>query len=174
MNLACPYCGADVIEGADVCDECQHSLTDMSLPSPRTEVESGLLRDRLDTLKPNPPSTVTPDAKIGDVLRKMVDESIGCVMVVENDELVGIFSERDAMMRVNVDAAKKAAEPIRTVMTPDPATLRVDNKIAYALHRMDVGGYRHIPVLDETDRLIGVVSIRDILGYLTERGAATA
>ena len=77
-------------------------------------------------------------------------------------------------MRVNADAAKLADQPISSVMTPKPATLKESAKIAFALHNMDVGGYRHIPVLDENDKLTGVISIRDILAYLTVRGAADA
>jgi CBS domain-containing protein len=57
-------------------------------------------------------------------------------------------------------------------MTVNPATLRARDKIAFALHRMNVGGFRHIPILDDDDRLIGVISIRDILRYLTDRRAA--
>ncbi len=53
-------------------------------------------------------------------------------------------------------------------MTPDPETLSIDDKIAYALHMMDLGGYRHIPVRDEFDKISGVVSVRDILRYITE------
>ena len=47
MSQICPYCGAEVIEGADVCDECQHSLTHLSIPIPATKVEEGLANDRL-------------------------------------------------------------------------------------------------------------------------------
>ncbi len=58
-------------------------------------------------------------------------------------------------------------------MTADPVTLETNDKIAYALQKMNVGGYRHIPILFE-GKLAGVISIRDILRYLTERIAATA
>ena len=66
--ILCPDCGAENIEGADVCDQCQLSLTDLSLPQPATDVEKGLLRDRIESLKPRTPLTVRPDAPIGEVL----------------------------------------------------------------------------------------------------------
>ena len=172
MNMLCPYCGAEVLEGADVCDECQHSLTDMSFPEPVSEVERGLLRDRVDTLRPHVPVTVPPTATLASVLQTMIAERIGCVVVAEAGRMVGIFTERDALLRVNADAAKLADRPISTVMTPNPATLKADDKIALALHRMNVGGYRHLPILDG-EQLVGVISIRDILAYLTQRNAAT-
>ncbi len=67
-----------------------------------------------------------------------------------------------------------ADRPISEVMTVNPATLKSRDKIAYALHRMNVGGFRHVPILDDDGRLMGVISIRDILSYLTERSAAAA
>jgi CBS domain-containing protein len=102
------------------------------------------------------------------VLNEMISASIGCVMIVEDDRLLGIFSEYDALMKVNTEAAQMAARPISTVMTTDPVTLEATDKIAYALHKMHVGGYRHLPIMTN-GKLSGVISIRDILNYLAVR-----
>jgi CBS domain-containing protein len=169
--IVCPYCDAENIEGADTCAECETSLTDMSIRVPASSVESDLLRDRIERLWPKTPSKVSPNTSVGEVLKKMVGETIGCVMVVDGDKLVGIFSERDALMKLNTDAAKFLDRPISQFMTPDPVTLATNDKIAFALHKMNVGGYRHIPILFD-GKLAGVISIRDILRYLTERIAA--
>ena len=166
--IACPYCGSENTEGSDICDQCQHSLTDMSRPQPSSSVERGLLKDRIESLASVPPLTVGPKAPVGEVLKKMVDKSIGCVMVVEGDTLLGIFSERDALMKLNVDAARMSDQPISSVMTANPITLTSKDNIAYALHKMNVGGYRHVPILTQ-GQLTGVISIRDILAYLTQR-----
>jgi CBS domain-containing protein len=169
--IVCPYCEAENIEGADECDACGEALTDLSRRIPTSSVEADLLRDRIERLWPKSPSTVAPETPVGDVLKKMVGETIGCVMVVEHGKLVGIFSERDALMKLNTDAAKFLERPISQFMTPDPVTLETNDRIAYALQKMNVGGYRHIPILFE-GKLAGVISIRDILRYLTERIAA--
>ena len=171
--IFCPYCEAENIEGADECEKCGEALFDLSVRIPASSVEGDLLRDRIERLWPKSPSTVSPDTTIGDVLRKMVDERIGCVMVLDKGKLAGIFSERDALMKLNTDAPKFLKRPISQFMTPDPVTLETNDKIAYALHKMNVGGYRHIPILFE-GKLAGVISIRDILRYLTERIAAAA
>ena len=63
--------------------------------------------------------------------------------------MVGIFSERDALMRLNVDAAQLAGRPMREFMTASPDTLETDAPIAFALHKMDVGGYRHMPIMTD-------------------------
>ncbi len=170
--ITCPFCGAENLQGADVCDDCQYSLTDLSFPVPSTAVEEGLLEDRIEILSPKTPLTVPLGTSVGEVLKKMVDESIGCVIVVDDsgdgDQVRGIFTERDALMRLGADVATYVDQPIESLMGPDPITLNARDKIAFALHKMDVGGYRHIPILSE-EKLIGVISIRDILNYLTER-----
>jgi CBS domain-containing protein len=170
-SILCPYCEAENIEGTDECEKCGETLFDLSVRIPTSSVEGDLLRDRIERLWPKSPSTVAPDTTVGDVLRKMVDERIGCVMIIDKGKLVGIFSERDALMKLNIDAAKSLKKPISQFMTPDPVTLETNDKIAYALHKMNVGGYRHIPILFD-GKLAGVISIRDILRYLTERIAA--
>jgi CBS domain-containing protein len=166
--IVCPYCQAENIEGADLCEQCNASLADLSVRIPATRVEADLLRDRIERLWPKSPSTATPETPVGRVLSKMVDERIGCVMIVEGDRLVGIFSERDALMKINTDAPRLKERPVSQFMTPNPVTLEANDKIAFALHKMNVGGYRHIPILFG-GKLVGVISIRDILRYLTER-----
>jgi CBS domain-containing protein len=169
--IICPYCDAENIEGADECGECGEALSYLSVRVPASSVEGDLLRDRIERLWPKSPSTVAPDTPVGTVLKKMVDERIGCVMIVRAGKLAGIFSERDALMKLNTDAARFIDRPISQFMTPDPVTLETNDKIAFALHKMNVGGYRHIPILFG-GKLVGVISIRDILRYLTERIAA--
>jgi CBS domain-containing protein len=171
--ILCPACGAENIEGSDECVQCLAPLTHLSLPEAVTAVERGLLHDRIETLKPRPPLMAPPETPIGEVLKQMVADRMGCAVIVDDDRrLLGIFTERDALMRLNVDAAKLADKPVSSVMTKDPATLRARDKIAYALHRMHVGGFRHVPILDDDQRLVGVISIRGILAYLTERHSA--
>jgi len=166
--IACPFCGQENTEGADVCIDCQQSLTDLSLPALGTPVERGLMKDRIEKLLPKEPLTVTPQTPIGEVLNQMINASIGCVMIAEGDKLLGIFSEYDAVRKVGSNAAQMAERPISSVMTPEPVTLEAKDKIAYALHKMHVGGYRHLPIMTE-GKLTGVISIRDILKYLSER-----
>ena len=169
----CPYCQTENIEGADLCEQCHASLADLSVRIPATRVEGDLLRDRIERLWPKSPSTVSPQTPVKVVLQKMVDERIGCVMIVEGDKLTGIFSERDALMKINTDAPRMMDRPISQFMTPSPVTLEANDKIAFALHKMNIGGYRHIPILF-SGKLVGVISIRDILRYLTERIADSA
>ena len=165
--LLCPFCGQENIDGADVCDECQQPLAFLSKPRPSSAMERSLIKDRVAMLSPRPAVVVEDDAPVGQVLQMMVSQSIGCVVVLKEHKAVDIFSERDALVRLNARAAELAGRPVREFMTPSPETVESDARIALAVHKMDVGGYRHLPVTTG-DRITGVISVRDILRYITD------
>jgi CBS domain-containing protein len=170
----CPYCDSPNIEGEENCEQCGLPLSEMHLPMPASSIERRLLKDRVSSLYPKAPSTVAPTATVRDVLAKLVDERIGCVLVVDNHQLVGIFSERDAVLKLNTRVAEYASRPISEFMTPNPQTLAPGAKIAFAVQRMDLGSYRHVPIVNEAGQAAGIISVRDILRYLTERIADAA
>ena len=163
----CKYCGSENIEGTDDCAVCGQSLDDVHLAQPRNEVERSLLRDRISVLNPMRPITAAPTTPVGDVLRLMVEHGIGCVVVADGNLPIGIFSERDALRKINTEAPGLTARPVSEFMTPTPQSLVADAKIAFAVHRMDLGGYRHLPIVDERGELVGIISARDILRHLT-------
>jgi CBS domain-containing protein len=167
--MNCPYCGADNLDGVDDCAECGQSLSDAHLTDPPTAVEQSLLADHLQVLDPQTPVVVSADTPVRDVLRAMVDRGTGCVVVADGDRSVGIFSERDALMRLNTAASALGDRPVSVFMTAEPETLEPTAKVVFAVQRMDLGGYRHIPIVDEGGELAGIVSVRDILRYLTDK-----
>lgn len=171
--MKCPNCGHTNIEGADTCEECQQSLVELSRPRAVTSVDRTLHREKLAKLQSTDPITVNPATAVGDCLNLLVEKSIGAVLVVDGTQLVGIFSERDALMRLNTDSADLLDRPVSEFMTPDPETLTVEAKLAFALHKMDVGGYRHIPTVDGDGNVHGIVSVRDVLRRITEDLAVT-
>ena len=164
--MNCPFCGFPIIEGADVCEKCQQPLNYLSKPQPKSDLERSILKECIRALNPRAPVAVRPDMKVGDVLNLLVERSIGCVLVVQDAQIVGIFSERDALLKLNTWAANLRDRPISEFMTEAVQTLDVGDRIAFALHKMDLGGYRHIPILDQ-GQISGMISIRDILRYMT-------
>jgi CBS domain-containing protein len=164
--MICPACGYDNIEGVDVCEECEASLVFISTPQPKSKLERHLWKDRIKLLAPQTPLAVTPDTPVRDVLKLLVNRSIGCLLVVEAGKLVGIFSERDALMRLGADAQALGHEPISKYMTAPVESLGLDDRIVFALHKMDIGGFRHVPIVQDGEPR-GVISIRDILRYMT-------
>ena len=84
----------------------------------------------------------------------------------ETGRLVGIFSERDLLTKVAGIHDPYAELPVRQFMTPKPETIKPTDTLAFALHKMDSGGYRHLPVVRD-GRLVGIVSVRDLMRHVT-------
>jgi CBS domain-containing protein len=169
MPLICPYCDRDVIEGTDECEACGQPLTEFHLPVPATPVERALLADRVRLFHGRQPLVVSPTMPVREVLRLLVDNKVGCVLVVDRQKLVGIITERDVLLKIGERAAELGDKPVSDFMTSKVESLPSSAKIAFAVHRMDLGGYRHIPMVDDQGQAIGIFSVRDILTYLTRK-----
>jgi CBS domain-containing protein len=167
--MICPFCSVENLDGVDDCAGCGQPLSDAHLPEPSTEVERCLLMDRVEVLNPKVPIAVSPDTTVRDVLRLLVDRRIGCVIVADAGKPVGIFTERDALQKLSTNAVSLGDQPVSAFMTGTPDTLDGDAKVAFAVQRMDVGGYRHLPIVSDTGKLTGIISVRDILRYLAEK-----
>ena len=175
MLLPCPYCDHEVIEGADTCDACGQPLTESHLPVPATAVERALLTDRVRNFQGRQPLVVAPNTPVRDVLRLLVDNRVGCVLIQETNtalnqgKTVGIFTERDVLLKLGEKAAELGSRPVSEFMTSKVESLPPSAKIAFAVHRMDMGGFRHVPVVNDQGRTVGIFSVRDILSYLTRK-----
>jgi CBS domain-containing protein len=166
--IICPYCASENIEGEDECAQCGQPLADVHMAPPANEVERSLRQDRINVLSPKRPITVTPTTPMREVLKLMVERKIGCVIVAENNRPVGVFSERDALLKLNTAAAELSSRPVSEFMTPKPQTLDTNARLAFAVQRMDMGAYRHLPIVDGHGELVGIISARDILRHLME------
>jgi CBS domain-containing protein len=106
-------------------------------------------------------ATLEPSATVLEAARMMAYLRIGALMVVEDEKLVGIFSERDALIRVLAKELDPATTTLAQVMTPNPITIAPDATVQNALDIMAEKGFRHLPVLD-ADKIVAIVSIRDL------------
>lgn len=169
--LVCPSCRHANISGTDTCEKCGQALAPLSNPSPKNALERQIVKDQIDVLAPRTAVTVDAALPVSEALHWLVSKGIGCLLVMRDGKVVGIFTERDALLKINGDIALHANKPVSEFMTPDPVTLKSRDRIAFALHRMDLGGYRHVPILDDNLQP-KVISVRDILRYMTERLAS--
>ena len=99
----------------------------------------------------------------------MVQHGIGCLIVEQQGTLAGIFTERDVLNKISEELPLD--RPVSEFMTVSPTAIEPDDSIAYALHTMDLGGYRHLPIVDGGGKPIGIISVRDILRFLCIRFA---
>jgi CBS domain-containing protein len=111
--------------------------------------------------------TARPDQTAAEAIRTMLDAGVGSVVVCEGPEPVGIFTERD-VLRLAGNGAAFGTTLLRDVMTPNPLTASADDGILAAAQLMGERNLRHLPVV-EGGNLVGIVSIRDVLGFLAER-----
>ena len=96
--------------------------------------------------------------------RLMAEKRIGAMLIVENNKIVGIFTERDALNKVLATGIDPETTTLAQVMVSDPMTIRGDKPLGFALAMMSDGGFRHVPVVDDNGAPLGMVSARDALG----------
>jgi CBS domain-containing protein len=163
--VICPYCGHDNVPGVDLCESCGSDLAGLDLPEAEEGFRGQLFTDRIGDLHLMPPLTVSPQTTVADAISRMREARHGCVLVQDGDTLVGIFTERDVLVRGVHKGLDMDREPVASVMTPEPFTLKPDDPPIFAIHCMVVEGLRHLPVV-EGDQLLGFISVRNVLRYI--------
>ena len=107
--------------------------------------------------------SVSPDATVYDALKLMAEKEIGALVVLENEKIVGILSERDYARKVILKGKSSKETSVREIMTSDVIHTSPDEKVRKCLSLMTKHHFRHIPVLQE-ERLVGLLSIEDVKG----------
>ena len=104
--------------------------------------------------------TAEPGITIAEVASLMAQRRVGSALVLEHDQMIGIFTERDIVKALSQDASA-IHQAIVHWMTRSPRTISSDATVEEALRRMLDGSFRHLPVMDD-DRLVGMLSMRDL------------
>lgn len=120
-------------------------------------------------LSPRPHARVESSARLARVVDEMKAKGRGCVLVEEGGALVGIFTERDLVARVDHGSRAWIDVQVKDVMTPSPMVSRPGDSLAEALRLMIEGKRRHLPIVDDEGRPQGLVSVRDILTFVATR-----
>lgn len=128
--------------------------------------------ESVSRLDPTPPRQVGPQQPVAEAVALMRQENVGCLLVCQDGRVIGIFTERDLMRRV-LTQGKPLTLPVGQFMTPDPVIVHPKDPIGVAVRRMEEGGYRHLPVVDEHGQVVGILSVKRIVHYLVEHFPAT-
>ena len=136
-------------------------------PGPN-DLESALVSITLSDVVEHTPLVVEGNSSLAAVIEAMQRDDRGTVLVVEAGKLVGIFTERDVLMKVAGHPIDLTQRKVSAFMTPDPVTLPADSAVAFALNRMVLEGFRHIPLVDDDNRPVAVVSMRNLIEYLSD------
>ncbi len=143
---------------------------DPSEERPTGPFDAKLLRLPLSVLPRQRPIVFSASDTVTEAIRAMQREQAGCVIITDdgtaNSKLLGIFTERDVLFRI-VDRGKNPAIlPLSEVMTSDPEVLPVKATVAYVLNKMSVGGFRHVPIVDDELRPVYLIAVRDVVEFL--------
>jgi len=120
-------------------------------------------------LSPRPHATVAVGDAMWKVVAEMTNKGRGAVLVEDDGSLVGIFTERDLLNRIDYSDALWSHVVVRDVMTPHPMVIRPDDSLSEALRRLTQGHRRHLPIVDERGHVLGMMSIRDVLAFIAGR-----
>jgi len=164
--MLCPVCHFGNFPGDDTCANCGADLRASDVPEPATGYHGRLLGAHLDELGAPAPETIAVGTPVADALARMHEHGLDCLLVMDGPRLVGIFTDRDAVLKLAGKRRRPAT--IDGVMTRDPVVLRHDDPIAVAINKMAVGGFRHVPITD-AGRPTGVVSARDVFRHIATR-----
>ena len=119
-------------------------------------------------LNPSPPICVPKGSHLKDVIALIQRHQIGCVLVTENTRLEGIITERDLALHIVGKNINPESTRVDAYMTSKPECLQLSDPISYALNRMNLGGFRHIPIVNNNMRPVGVISVKDIVNLLVD------
>lgn len=121
----------------------------------------------LADLNPHAPVLVETSALMDHAISLMRDRNIGCLLVTSADRhLAGILTEADILERVAGKVKNLHTVTVAEFMTPRPTTLEMDAPLVEALHLMSTHAFRHLPIVDEHDLPVGVISVRDVVHFL--------
>src|ERR1044072_4813188 len=137
-------------------------------PERTKTLDSNTFLKPVRSLKLRKPVTVDLNQSVQEALSVMQAKRFGCVLVTAGSTLAGILTERDIVGKALGKGRDLKAVPVKELMTADPVTLQQDDSVAFVLNAMHVGGYRHVPIVDDKNRPLAVFSVKDIIGFIVD------
>ena len=111
---------------------------------------------------------IEEDTSIKAVIDILQKKKIGSVVVTKNGVLSGIVTERDILLKVICIIKDLEKTKVTEIMTANPQSLQKEDQVAYVLNNMHVGGYRHVPIVNENDEPVSMISIKDVISWILD------
>lgn len=129
-------------------------------------LEQALVEEELKTIRHEPFTTISPTAPVHEAVGKLAGMHVACLLVTENEKLVGVLSDRDVLSKVALEFDEVKDRPVHEVMTTDPIFVYETDSAVKALSVMAICGYRHVPVVDLNDNVVGIISPQRVVEFL--------
>jgi len=126
------------------------------------------INDPISKIGLTKPPIVEVGTSLSNALKLLQKEQKNCLLIVRDESLVGILTERDILLKVTGKGYDLAIVTVDEFMTNDPEYLNPEDPLAYALNKMHVGGFRHVPILNDLGAPIGLISISDIISTIAD------
>lgn len=135
--------------------------------SPSGKLEASTFMRPVKDLKFPPPITLDLNEDLQDAVRFMQKKRTGCVLVTSGEQLAGILTERDILTKA-LGHERYGSLKVKDIMTASPESFQENDEIAYVVKAMCVGGYRHVPIVNENNVPVGMVSVKGIIRYIVD------
>lgn len=133
-------------------------------------LERAIGEEPVGTIRHEPFTTIMPSTPIRVAVDLLAGLEIACLMVTDEDNhLLGVFTHRDVLDKVALNFDNLQESPLSDVMTTEAISVHESDSVAAALCVMAVGGYRHVPVLDENEQVVGIVGPQRLTEFLQEK-----
>ena len=111
-----------------------------------------------------------PNSTIRGVLKVLIEQNIGAVVIVDpDDKPIGIFTERDYLKKLAFLEKSPLDDTIELHMTTNPRCLSATDEVIKAMTAMRAGRFRHIVIVDDSGKLAGIVSIKDVINFIVDQ-----
>ena len=130
--------------------------------------EAVKIQDPISSLGLQPPLAVELGTNMKNALNSLQQEKQNCLLITENNKLKGILTERDILLKVTGKGFDLDLVTVDEFMTEDPEYLSPEDPLAYALNKMHIGGFRHVPIVDDLMKPVGLISISNIISTIAD------
>ena len=130
--------------------------------------EAVKIQDPISSLGLEPPLVVELGTNMKNALNLLQQEKQNCLLITENNKLKGILTERDILLKVTGKGFDLDLVIVDEFMTEDPEYLSPEDPLAYALNKMHIGGFRHVPIVNDLMKPVGLISISNIISTIAD------
>ena len=130
--------------------------------------EAVKIQDPISSLGLEPPLVVELGTNMKNALNSLQQEKQNCLLITENNKLKGILTERDILLKVTGKGFDLDLVTVDEFMTEDPEYLSPEDPLAYALNKMHIGGFRHVPIVNDLMKPVGLISISNIISTIAD------
>ncbi len=130
--------------------------------------EAVKIQDPISSLGLQPPLVVELGTNMKNALNSLQQEKQNCLLITDNNKLKGILTERDILLKITGKGFDLDLVTVDEFMTEYPEYLTPEDPLAYALNKMHIGGFRHVPIVNDLMKPVGLISISNIISTIAD------